>query len=213
VSGAGDALIAALRHRVPGYDMHLHGPAPLPCVPLDPATILDREREIGHVLHALLVDIWCRIGNGGFGPGYGLLGLGTGGHKDDLGQTSEMAYHKFRLKPEKPPFLRWPDGLLPICPMGCAIYHCVDLKTQEMVIWEPNLWDGKRSFATALFPTGRALEDWLWAWADGATPSSWLTSDPATGMSNLAPLGIRIAPRKSPVRMGDDRQRGLFDRD
>jgi hypothetical protein len=203
-------LVEALRLRLPGYEMHHHGPAPAPRAPLDPATLREVQGTIGHFLPPLLVDVWCGIGNGGFGPGYGLLGLGPGGYPDDRGQTADEVYLAFRTRSEKPPHFRWPIGIFPICHFGCAIYHCVDLATEEMVIWEPNTWDGRHSFATALFPTGRSLAIWFTTWAQGESPSKWLRADPATGIPLLAPMRPAKSASRPHKRRTNHSQPDLF---
>ena len=204
------ALIEALRLRLPGYEMHLHGPPPVPCALLDPATLRDVQGNIGHSLPPLLIEVWCRIGNGGFGPGYGLLGVGPGGFTDDMGRTADEVYVAFRTRSKNPPLFRWPDGIFPICHFGCAIYHCVDLATEEMVIWEPNAWDGRHDPVTALFPAGRSLAEWFETWAKGETPSKWLADDPATGISLLAPMRPAVSASRPRTRRTEDDQPDLF---
>lgn len=189
---ADGALIEALRQRAPGYDMHCDGPPPPPFPPFDLSQRPLLEKALGHPLPDLFVRLCHDIGNGGFGPGYGLMGLGPGGFTDDQGYSADRLYACFREKPEKPPFIRWPDGVLPICHFGCAIYHCVDLKTQDMLIWEPNFWDGCSSFKTALYPTGSSLADWLALWARGENPWTLFKDD-------LSPLQEpKNRPRKPP---------------
>lgn len=203
-------LIEALRRRLPGYDMHLHGPGPAPRAPLDPATLREVEELLGHTLPIILVEVWTQVGNGGFGPGYGLLGLGPDGYPDDLGRPADDVYRALRTRSEKPPHFRWPALMFPISHFGCGILHCVDLATEEMVIWEPNFWDGRHSFATALFPTGRSLTVWLEAWAEGNSPSDWLVTDPATGLPHPAPMQPAQPVPRPGKRRKDPRQPDLF---
>jgi hypothetical protein len=65
------------------------------------------------------------IGNGGFGPGYGLIGL-TNGAPDDQDKTAPAIYDWFRGGDPHDASWEWPAGLLPICHWGCAILSCVD---------------------------------------------------------------------------------------
>ena len=51
------------------------------------ASIAADEQTLCFKVPALLKRLYVQVGNGGWGPGYGLLGL-TGGAKDDLGQTA-----------------------------------------------------------------------------------------------------------------------------
>jgi len=83
------------------------------------------EARLGFVLPDLLRDIYMTISNGGFGPGYGLLGL-RGGAGEPVGNDVYNAidlYEGFRAQQQSP---RWPEGLLPICYWGCEIYSCLD---------------------------------------------------------------------------------------
>src|SRR4028119_998412 len=77
----------------------------LPVPPLYPvateAEIADAERRLGFPLPLLLRRIYEEVGNGGFGPGGGLIGIDSG-YPDSEG----------RRLPEKYDFLRaqgWPE--------------------------------------------------------------------------------------------------------
>ena len=203
-------LVEALRRRLPGYDMHRDGFAPVPCAPLETETLQAVQGRLGIALPATLVEVWTQVGNGGFGPGYGLLGLGPGGFRDDLGRTADQVYEALRTRSDRPPHFRWPAGMFPICHLGCGILHCVDLASEEMVIWEPNRWSGRHGFATALYPTGRRLARWFEAWATGDTPSGWLEKNPTTGVPLLAPLQARRSPPPQRARKPDPGQLNLF---
>lgn len=160
-------LIAQLRTRRPRVDMEFGGGD---CPPLSRDAVAGIEARLGFALPALLVDVYATIANGGFGPGYGLLGLGDGGFTDDLGHTADALYlENARPNPNLATW-DWPKGLLPISHMGCAIYHCVDCESQRMVIFEPSFWDETEPLSTALFDTGVDLPGWLTFWAQGGKP-------------------------------------------
>lgn len=116
---------------------------------------------------AILSEVYMTIANGGFGPGYELMGL-IDGHTDDLGNTCIDLYKSFsESNPDDPAWI-WPQNLLPICHWGCAIYSCIDCSTQtaNMFVWDPNMWaagDPRK----AIRPVGRDLSSWLSAWTDG----------------------------------------------
>lgn len=61
------------------------------------ASIAADEQTLCFRLPALLKRMYVEVGNGGWGPGYGLLGL-TGGAKDDLGQTAVQCYGRVRQR-------------------------------------------------------------------------------------------------------------------
>ena len=124
------------------------------------------ERELGFAIPELLKLVYGRVGNGGFGPGYGLMGLRTGA-TDDQGHDAVDAYRIYASSDPDEPSWEWRDQLLPICHWGCAIYSCIDCKTQgsPIVIFDPNMHD--ESWSQCFIPTERNLESWLDAWAVG----------------------------------------------
>jgi hypothetical protein len=128
--------------------------------------LADAESSLGFTIPALLNAIYREVGNGGFGPGYGLLGL-KGGATNEHGHDAVALFDLYSQPAPNDPSWRWPDGLLPICGWGCAIYSCVDCKAESnpIIIFDPNQhpedWD--RCFIN----TGRNLVSWFDAWADG----------------------------------------------
>lgn len=124
--------------------------------------------ELGFEPAPLYVDLMKKVGNGGFGPGYGLLGF-VGGATDDMGETAVSLYKSFARTDPGDPSWNWPQGLLPICYWGCAIYSCIDcLDEQPMVkTWDPNVWEDGTSPLSAIRSTDLALADWLRKWSVG----------------------------------------------
>lgn len=96
------------------------------------------------------------------------MGL-AGGATDDIGQTAVGFCKVFAQSDPEDPFWDWPQGLLPICHWGCAIYSCIDCTSDDAMIltWDPNGWDDGTSPTTAIFPIGMTLFQWLEAWASG----------------------------------------------
>jgi hypothetical protein len=86
-----------------------------PPPPARPAAIAQAESLVGAPLPELLKGLYA-LANGGFGPGYGLLGL-RGGFTDDMNRTAVDILREI-------PRGLWPgmpSGLLPLCHWGCAI--------------------------------------------------------------------------------------------
>jgi hypothetical protein len=72
-------------------------------------------------LPQLLSEILTEIGNGGFGPGYGLVGV-EGGYAEFKGEhLAELAQELGALDRK----------ILPICNWGCGIYSCLDCGKPE----------------------------------------------------------------------------------
>lgn len=143
---------------------------------LGPASTVDgmvleaEDRALGFKLPEILKRVYREIGNGGFGPGYGLIGV-KGGWPDDTGRTLAEIYaiqSESALEPDDENW-NWPTGLLPLCHWGCAIYSCVDCLTPEnpIRIFDPSLHDADPSWRDAFFDESPSLERWLNDWANG----------------------------------------------
>jgi hypothetical protein len=104
-------------------------PAPKIYPPATAEDIEKAEASLGFELPALLKRIYTEIGNGGFGPGYGLVGT-AGGYDGCIGGDVLSLYGGYR---ENPPggMPEWPEKVLPICTWGCDIYSCLDCSKLE----------------------------------------------------------------------------------
>jgi len=146
-----------------------------PLAPASQADVDQIEGMLGHSMPSLLRRLYLEVGNGGWGPGYGVLGL-TGGHRDDLGKTAVDLFVDAHQDPQS----TWrflPGGLLPLCHRGCAIYSFTDCSTPDGRIWawdpNPGPTDG-----SALFDQGLNLVDWLARWVAGTAYQPALVLDP-----------------------------------
>jgi hypothetical protein len=93
--------------------------------PLDDGSILRAEGIIGHRLPGLLRDAYRLVGDGGFGPGYGLLRLLPDPDSSDVESVIGLYEGLCSSDPEDPAW-SWPAQLVPLCDWGCAIRSCVD---------------------------------------------------------------------------------------
>lgn len=160
-----DLIIAAIRRRLKttftdlGYDSRSR------LITSNPAAVSSDEMRLGFALPSLLKRIYAEVGNGGFGPGYGLIGL-TNGAPDDTGRTNPAIYEEFRSSDE----LNWPNGLLPICHWGCAIVSCIDCTDPNfrMRIFDPNVRD-KGGWSDCFFEETAAFSTWIRDWASGVS--------------------------------------------
>ena len=133
-----DIIIAAIRRRLKTKPTDLGNSSRSRLNPGNPVDISHDETRLGFPFPPLMKRIYTEIGNGGFGPGYGLTGL-THGAPDDTGQTAPAIYEVFRSPGASE--LNWPIGLLPICHWGCGIVSCVDCidPNFRMRIFDPNV--------------------------------------------------------------------------
>jgi len=132
------------------------------------ASIAADEQTLCFKVPDLLKRLYVELGNGGWGPGHGLLGL-TGGAKDDLGQTAVQSYVSLRERSNSDDHSwRWPAGLLPLCHWGCAIYSCIDCAqpAYPMVAFDPN---GRpfKDWTESFFAECDGFDHWIGLWADG----------------------------------------------
>ena len=148
---------AAIRHRlqITIIDMDRLS-RPTPPKPGDPNGFASAEQELGLGLPPLLRRLYAEIGNGGFGPGYGLIGL-TNGVPDDTGRTAPAIYKESRGEDPDDPAWQWPEALLPICHWGCAIVSCIDCidTSFRMRIFDPNVFD--KDWRDCFFEESRCL--------------------------------------------------------
>jgi len=140
-------------------------------VPLQSATAIGLaadERLLGFNIPPLLKQSYIEIGNGGFGPGYGLIGM-TSGAPDDTGKTAPEIYYQLRSGHPTDPAWKWPECLLPICHWGCAIYSCIacDKPDFPIRIFDPNVHDHRVTWSDAFFEEATSFDAWISAWADG----------------------------------------------
>lgn len=136
--------------------------------PVSADQIAAAEKRLGFALPELLREIYMRVGNGGFGPGYGFIGIERGA-TDDLGRTVEQIYERALHSQPRNLNQPWPQNLLPCCYYGCAIYFCVDCSSPRAPVhyFEPNL-RGDGPFGAVLQLQCESLEACLRSWLHGA---------------------------------------------
>ncbi|MCX5296541.1 SMI1/KNR4 family protein [Streptomyces sp. NBC_00193] len=134
--------------------------APLPA-PLATAELHRAEAALGFALPPLLAALHTRVADGGFGPEHGLLPL----------ERAVAEYTAMRASA-----WRWPEGVLPIADLGCALRACVDCRseTAQVLLFEPN--SGEPDLAW--FLESPTLADWLRGWLDG---SAWFSEESGAG--------------------------------
>ncbi|MFF4251026.1 SMI1/KNR4 family protein [Streptomyces sp. NPDC001663] len=131
--------------------------------PVDAATLARAEAALGFVLPPLLADLYLHVGDGGFGPEYGLLPLLD---SPPAGEPAAVVqYLANRESGRRDPDWPWPEGVLPISHWGCAMYACVDCRSPKatVLLFEPNPGDPDRAW----FVDTPGLADWLRAWLEG----------------------------------------------
>jgi hypothetical protein len=162
-----DELIEAIRHRLLTKATDLGALSHPTLKPTNHSEVAEEERRLGFQIPPLMKRLYTEVGNGGFGPGYGLIGL-RNGIPDDLGKTALEIYQQFRVAGSEEPNWKWPEGLLPICHWGCAIVSCVDCADPNfrMRIFDPNVHEGE-DWSDSFFEEYPRFDAWITAWASG----------------------------------------------
>lgn len=91
------------------------------------------------------------VGNGGFGPGPGILGVQDGYTNSD-GQTLVESYNALRSR-------GWPYAILPLCDLGCLAWSCLDGRDSRTRVLTMD--------SGSLTVTRFDLFSWLEAWVSG----------------------------------------------
>ncbi|MFD7262288.1 SMI1/KNR4 family protein [Streptomyces sp. NPDC059874] len=129
--------------------------------PLGAGEIPRAEGILGFTLPPLLAALYTRVGDGGFGPEQGILSL-------------REAVTTYEARRESG--WRWPEGVLPIADFGCAMYACVDCRseTAQVLLFDPN--PGEPDLAWSI--DSPSLAGWLRGWLDG---TAWFCEESGLG--------------------------------
>ena len=155
-----DDLLRELARQLPGY--------PNAQPPADRSVIVQAERRLGFGVPRPYVDILTRIGNGGFGPGGGLLGLPPAGYMDPDAPVDPVQFY-LEGRACDDARLRTPTGLLLLCcwgagPSGLTTFSYVDALTEGFpVVTDETLEDRVEYYVVA-----PSLVEWLGLWVAGA---------------------------------------------
>jgi|SRR5579872_202271 len=125
------------------------------------------EAALGFPLPLLLRRLYLEIGNGGFGPAYGLDGVPNippSAASTDI----VLLYTELRSAPppDENPSWHWPVGLVPLIAQGCNIWECVDFLNppHAVVVSDPNEYDWDVALSEQLKPLAASLSDRLETW-------------------------------------------------
>ncbi len=136
-----DTLIERLKMRVlaspfvpPKYSWYKQQANP----PVTATELAQAEALLGFPLPRLLKSIYLEVGNGGFGPGYGL----------------------FRLH-------KWPEKVVMICEWGCNIYSYLDCSTFGCPVLRLDHNTSMRKLTPESPSFSQWLDDWLHEWESG----------------------------------------------
>jgi hypothetical protein len=119
--------------------------------PITRADIEAAEHKLGFALHPLHRRLFEEVGNGGFGPGDGLIGL-PGGALDVHGHSLlELRGIVLRIEPGSSSA----TPVVPLCDWGDAIWSCIDCETGAVLSVDEF---GIKAIGQTIHPW---LEDWV----------------------------------------------------
>lgn len=147
---------------------------------LSTIVIDEADAKLGFAVPLLLRLIYTHVGNGGFGPGNGLIPLiYERSSNDDMSVVSEYLNRRSHSAGPRRSF-RWPERMLPIADCGCGQLACVlaaesDDLNPPVITFEPNLGNehstrqflnGRPFIAPGFLPVMKSLSVWLEEWLD-----------------------------------------------
>jgi hypothetical protein len=120
-----DQLITAIRQRASNPATRTDLGIPRELGPPASADVIEAaEKEMGCHFHPLHERLFKEVGNGGFGPGNGLIEIPGGSL--DMEEPSMIELKRGLFSDHEK--LQMPS-VVPLCDWGCGIWSCVDCKT------------------------------------------------------------------------------------
>jgi hypothetical protein len=108
-------------------------------------------------------------------------------------------YEEYRMLDPNDSHWSWPERLILVANLGCAMSLCVDAGTIDgAVIWfEPNPHESGEPWNDAFIPLGRNFEEVMRGWANGERIEQTLAAAAGSTYSCLC-CGFRTLPEKPP---------------
>ncbi len=143
------------------------------------------EARLGFPLPRLLARVYTEVADGGFGPGYGLLSLAS---RESDERSLSSVYLEFRAGD-------WLERLLPLWDWGCAMWSCLDGRSDGGAIVTSNQGEFTMTHFT--------LHSWLHAWTTDVDLSREIFE-----ASEVTRMGINPFTKKPMVFHGGPRSKG-----
>jgi hypothetical protein len=168
------ALIARIKERVADPLRAVDAATwvcPMPTV-APPATMAEvdaAEVALGFAIPPLLRRLYTEVGNGGFGPNYGLEGVPTFPPVPGVADIVALYEMYCGEPPPEHPAHVWPCGWVPVISGGCLYMECVDFlrPPHAVALFDGNDCDWERPVIESLRPLAASLESRLEAWLAG----------------------------------------------
>jgi hypothetical protein len=117
----------------------------------------------------LLKRIYKEVGCGGFGPGYGLIGLNDCA-LDDMGFDLVDGYLNRRAVFQDDPTGTWPNLMIPMFSWGGAIFSCCDFEQDPypILLFDPTVLDDNEHLQNGFRLQAGSLFEFLYEWIQGS---------------------------------------------
>ncbi len=164
----GDDLVALIRERLSSTRLDDGTSGRRAFEPASAQAIAEAEQSLDFALPPVLKQVLLEVGNGGFGPGHGLLGV-RGGATDEHGNSMLDLYDGLSAPNPDDPGWRWPERLVPLCPWGDSTYSCIDCSVPEgrLVTYDANGYRPGTDLERLFTAQDLAVDAWLRLWAEG----------------------------------------------
>jgi hypothetical protein len=144
--------------------------------PVSEDNLIRAEARLGFGLPPLLRELYLRVGNGGFGPGYGFYPLDNGADPKALRSDSLLTtylalrsmtpqeferYWKHGTETAEMELSAWPERLLEVCEWGCNIYSYLDCSQPGYPVLRLDHNTGVRRLTLEALSFRHWLEVWL----------------------------------------------------
>lgn len=138
--------------------------------------LLVTEVALGFPLPSSLRTLYTQVANGGFGPGFGIVGALDGFASPGLGGTIVDAYHALNAETSlvdyrqykrdsgehltfELPLTVWDRNLLPVCDWGCLKTSFIDTRTDQVLRGAPI---SRTTYVLRI--QASSLQEWLELW-------------------------------------------------
>jgi hypothetical protein len=121
------------------------------------------ETALGFRLPEFMRQLYLQVGNGGFGPGYGLLELGDESTDDE--RTVVGFFVKIVINVPPPPYRPWPKQFLFIADWGCGIWSLLNWQDGRVYRFNGDMYDAdNQPWESEIVPEAPSLEAWFEDW-------------------------------------------------
>ncbi len=165
----GSIVVELLRKRLRGQPVgrNVTGDSFTPRPPATEETVLAAEAIFGHSLPPTMRQISRSVANGGFGPGYGVMGV-DGGFEDDQRRNIVARYTWFQNADPEDPTWVWDRSWIPFCHWGCGIYSAVSaIPPHPVFLVDPGAKVPGLPMQSIVFPNDMTFDGWIEGWLNG----------------------------------------------